>query len=92
MKQSAKSAAEKSGLRIIAALGDSPAPLEAIETAIFQIAEAGRKLLASKLQIRTIALLIKDDLKGKTGLKEIIQILEIAASLDVKHLKKEPKK
>jgi hypothetical protein len=66
-------------------------PAEEIVAAIEKVAEGAKALLESRLTLRTIALLIRDELGpgGPGSLSTIEAVLKAAANLDKTCLKKE---
>lgn len=64
--------------------------LEILASSIVAVAEGARRLKASRLKDRAILLLIRDSIPGtmKIALSDIQNVLDAAANLDVKFLKK----
>lgn len=64
-------------------------PLEIMAKAITQVSDAAQKILNSRLTKRAIFVLIKDSIPGNTvGLREIEIVLEHAANLENKFIKR----
>lgn len=63
--------------------------LEILASSITAVAEGARRLKASRLKDRAILLLIRDSIPGKLGLGDIQTVLDAAANLDVRYLKKQ---
>lgn len=62
--------------------------LKIMEEAIIEVANAARKLLASRLTKRAILVLIKDSMTGSgMPMKDIELVLDCAAKLDKRYLK-----
>ena len=64
--------------------------LELLASSIVQVAEGARRLKASRLKERAVVLLIRDSITGgKLALKDIQAVLDAAATLDIRYLKKQ---
>jgi hypothetical protein len=69
-------------------INDTEQPVEIIVSAIAQVAEGARKLLGSRLSKRALLVLIQDAAPGSISLSVIETVLDTAALLDKKFIKK----